>query len=171
MYTLRIKDDEHTLDVSTFSSLFLLASFGAYPLNQKSILVWAIAIILFAGALFTRTLLLKYKLNKLLLSVAIAVLLFVAMRNIVLPFFILLLGFVLHYSYVEPFVELKQDAVIVKKTFSNKKYNWQDFSNIVLKDNLLTLDFKNNKVVQLEIEENGVDEESFNKFCAKKNVL
>lgn len=170
MYTLRIKDDEHTLDVSTFSSLFLLASFGAYPFNQKSILVWVIAVILFAAALFTRTLLLKYKLNKLLLSVVMAVLLFIAMRNIVLPFLILLIGFVLHYSYVKPTVELKQDAVTVKKTFSNKKYTWQDFSNIVLKDNLLTLDFKNNKVVQLEIEENGVEEENFNAFCREKLV-
>ena len=40
----------------------------------------------------------------------------------------------------------------VKKTgFPFKKFIWDQFSNVVLKDNILTLDFKNNKLLQAEI--------------------
>ena len=38
--------------------------------------------------------------------------------------------------------------------FPGKKYQWDQFSNVVLKDNILTLDFKNNKLLQAEIENN-----------------
>jgi hypothetical protein len=34
--------------------------------------------------------------------------------------------------------------------FINKEYQWSDFNNIVLKDGLLTLDFANNKIIQVE---------------------
>jgi hypothetical protein len=51
-----------------------------------------------------------------------------------------------------------------------KKYQWKDFNNIVLKDNLLTLDFKNNKIFQRETidEESDCDEEEFNEFCKEQ---
>ncbi len=57
---------------------------------------------------------------------------------------------------------------IVWNSFFKKKYSWNQFTNIVLKDGLLTLDFSNNKVVQREIEddeEEDADEEEFNNFC------
>lgn len=51
-----------------------------------------------------------------------------------------------------------------------KKYNWSEFNNIVLKDNLLTLDFKNNKIFQRETidEESDCDEDEFNAFCREQ---
>ncbi len=57
---------------------------------------------------------------------------------------------------------------IVWNSFFKKKYSWSQFSNIVLKDGLLTLDFSSNKVIQREIEddeEDDADEEEFNDFC------
>jgi len=57
---------------------------------------------------------------------------------------------------------------VVWNSFFKKKYAWSQFSNIVLKDGLLTLDFSNNKVVQREVEddeEDDADEEEFNNFC------
>lgn len=52
--------------------------------------------------------------------------------------------------------------------FPEKKLEWAAFSNVVLKDNLLTLDYKNNKLFQAEIPYNvPVEEESrFNVFAA-----
>lgn len=166
MYTLRIKDDERTLDIASFRSLFFIAGLFAILGSEKSIVSILIAVILFAAATFVGLILIKLKLNKLLLSSAAAFLLLIATHNLVFPLLILLMGLVLHYSYVVPLVEIGKEHIVVKKTFSNKKYSWQDFSNIVLKDNLLTLDFKNNKVMQLEIEINfPVDEGQFNEFC------
>lgn len=51
-----------------------------------------------------------------------------------------------------------------------KKYNWSEFNNIVLKDNILTLDFKNNRVYQRETidEESDCDEDEFNEWCRQQ---
>ncbi|MCC6287850.1 MAG: hypothetical protein IT249_08195 [Chitinophagaceae bacterium] len=62
------------------------------------------------------------------------------------------------------------DEQIVINTFFRKKYKWNEFTNVILKDNLFTLDFKNNKVLQREIEPyiSNVNEAEFNVFCAEQ---
>lgn len=53
---------------------------------------------------------------------------------------------------------------IIYPSFPSKKIEWNELANIVLKDGLLTIDFKNNKILQVEI--SGVtDEKEFNDFC------
>lgn len=47
-----------------------------------------------------------------------------------------------------------------------KMYDWELLSNIILKDGLLTLDFKNNKILQYEIRQKE-DEDEFNIFCSR----
>ena len=57
----------------------------------------------------------------------------------------------------------------VKKTgFPFKKYLWDQFANVVLKDNMLTLDFKNNKLLQAEIASTNIIEEAFNTFAKEQ---
>ena len=64
------------------------------------------------------------------------------------------------------------DNEIKFNTLFKKKYNWSDFTNIVLKDGLLTLDFANNKILQREIEddddEDDADEKEFNDYCQRQ---
>lgn len=59
------------------------------------------------------------------------------------------------------------DNQIVFNSIIKKRYSWNDFNNVVLRDNLLTLDFKNNKIFQKETidEEGEADEDEFNDFC------
>jgi hypothetical protein len=54
---------------------------------------------------------------------------------------------------------------IKQSKFSFKKYQWNEFSNVILKDNILTLDFKNNKILQAQIDTAGINEEAFNTFA------
>jgi hypothetical protein len=56
---------------------------------------------------------------------------------------------------------------ITINTLFKKKYEWNFINNIVLKDGLLTIDYKNNKIFQKEIEEEitPVLEKEFNEFC------
>ncbi len=56
---------------------------------------------------------------------------------------------------------------IVLNDFPVKRYEWNEFNNIVLKDGLLTLDFTNNKIYQKEIESeySSAEEKEFNDFC------
>lgn len=53
---------------------------------------------------------------------------------------------------------------IVYPSFPSKKLEWAELANIVLKDSLLTIDFKNNKILQGEIS-TVTDEKEFNDFC------
>jgi hypothetical protein len=59
---------------------------------------------------------------------------------------------------------------IVINTLPKKEYPWSVLSNVVLKDNILTIDFKNNKLIQKEIESDASqnDEREFNEFCRNR---
>ena len=57
-----------------------------------------------------------------------------------------------------------------KLNFPSKKIEWQHFSNVILKDNILTLDFKNNRFLQAEIETANINEDAFNTF-AKEHLV
>ena len=64
--------------------------------------------------------------------------------------------------------ELAFDAEeIVINSLPKKYIAWQDMRNVVLKDGLLTLDFKNNKLVQHELSTATAAqvENEFNAFC------
>ena len=58
---------------------------------------------------------------------------------------------------------------IVINTLIRQRHDWSAFNNVVLKDGLLTLDFKNNRLMQKEIadddDEDDADEEEFNTWC------
>ncbi|MEO8960816.1 MAG: hypothetical protein ABI325_02980 [Ginsengibacter sp.] len=54
---------------------------------------------------------------------------------------------------------------IMKMNFPPKKFAWGLLDNVVLKDNILTLDFKTNKLIQAEVEKNDINETDFNSFA------
>jgi hypothetical protein len=55
-------------------------------------------------------------------------------------------------------------------SFPSKFYKWSDLANVVLKDGLITVDFKNNKILQKELDSDvsGNLEKEFNEFCSRK---
>jgi hypothetical protein len=55
-------------------------------------------------------------------------------------------------------------------SYPARTFQWEDLNNLVLKDRLLTIDFKNNKIIQQLIDEGKVevDEKEFNEFCRKQ---
>jgi hypothetical protein len=57
---------------------------------------------------------------------------------------------------------------ITFNSFPKKQYAWDQVSNAILKDGLLTVDKKNNKLFQKEVEQhvNPQIESEFNSFCA-----
>jgi hypothetical protein len=63
------------------------------------------------------------------------------------------------------------DNEIIINTLFKKKYQWKQFSNIILKDDILTLDFTNNRIIQRQIEDDEdyeADEEEFNAYCRER---
>ncbi len=59
---------------------------------------------------------------------------------------------------------------IVYPSLPKKKIKWGDLNNTTIKDGLLTIDFKNNKLIQQPIDESktSVIEKEFNEFCRQQ---
>lgn len=59
---------------------------------------------------------------------------------------------------------------IVINSFPSKKYSWQEINNVILKDNMLTIDSKNNKILQKETDSDVSceTEKEFNAFCLER---
>ncbi|MEP7374099.1 MAG: hypothetical protein ABI675_11960 [Chitinophagaceae bacterium] len=59
---------------------------------------------------------------------------------------------------------------IIYPSFPKRTIQWNELNNIILKDGLLTIDFKNNTIIQQLIEktEHPVNEKEFNDFCSKQ---
>jgi Ca2+/Na+ antiporter len=58
---------------------------------------------------------------------------------------------------------------VFKLNFPGKEFEWNVFNNVILKDDILTLDFKNNKLIQAEIEKSqNINEQQFNSFAQSK---
>lgn len=58
------------------------------------------------------------------------------------------------------------EDVITRQTIPRKIYTWQQFVNVMIKDDLLTLDMISNTILQLELEPGQqIDEKGFNQFA------
>jgi hypothetical protein len=59
---------------------------------------------------------------------------------------------------------------IAYPSFPPKTINWNNLNNVILKDGLLTIDFKNNKLIQQAVDNGNsvVDEKEFNDFCLRQ---
>ncbi len=54
--------------------------------------------------------------------------------------------------------------------FPSRSFHWEELSNAVLKDGLLTIDCKNNRIIQQYVDESKttVNEKEFNEFCKQQ---
>lgn len=60
---------------------------------------------------------------------------------------------------------------ITRSTLFHGSHQWNELSNVLLRDNVLTLDFRSNKLFQTVIEpalNPGISEKEFNDFCLER---
>lgn len=85
---------------------------------------------------------------------------------------ILLLGFALMSFFTnKKQVILFNDEGIVYPSFPEKKYAWADVLQVMWKDDILTIDLKDNKLLQFNIEKDfaeSFDVVGFNGFCKNR---
>jgi len=77
----------------------------------------------------------------------------------------------LEYQAKHPLEVGFSNEEVVINTLIKRKFSWSSFNNIILKDGLLTLDFKNNRIFQKETiddDEPDADEDEFNDYCRQK---
>ncbi|MDB5230260.1 MAG: hypothetical protein JWN76_1065 [Chitinophagaceae bacterium] len=81
-------------------------------------------------------------------------------------------GLLLVVAFLEKQVKFPQEIGFTQEgitfnTFPKKNYEWTEISNVILKDELLTIDFSNNKLLQKETEAGIAPriEIEFNSYC------
>ena len=64
-------------------------------------------------------------------------------------------------------IQIAETGVHLTRVFKTVIFPWSEMDNVILKDNLLTIDFKTNKIIQVEVVETApaIDEVEFNNFC------
>ncbi len=83
----------------------------------------------------------------------------------------LTLAFTRFLSTKKEEIGFADDHIVFKSVFS-KKIRWEDLNNAMIKDGILTLDYKNNKIFQAETDDDEdeedyiVSEEEFNAWCS-----
>jgi len=94
---------------------------------------------------------------------------------IALFIFVLIYLFVVKVQGKKTTVAFSKQGVHLTRIFKTVFISWAQTENVILKDNLLTIDLSSNKLIQAEVVENIAmgDEENFNRFCAdqlKNNI-
>lgn len=93
----------------------------------------------------------------------------VGLENYLIAALCIFLGILFHVSLQK--IKFVFDAGAVHKlNFPKAAYHWDQFTNVMIKDRILTLDLKNNKLMQLEIEQE-IDETTFNEFARQQFSL
>jgi len=88
------------------------------------------------------------------------------------PAAIMVILAVLYIISIRQFILSVNASHIIFPSIPKKIIQWNELNNIIMKDRLLTLDFKNNKLIQVLVsqDKNGhdFDESDFNEFCRRQ---
>ncbi|MEO5892804.1 MAG: hypothetical protein ABIQ31_21320 [Ferruginibacter sp.] len=170
MYTFIIKDEGPDLDIVITRAMLALTAVATlvYRTDHYYYLNLLSAFVLVISAIFIKALLVKFRITRFALLTGAAVILFIATRSVIFAVILLVYGYFFKFLNRKPMILVTGEGVTVKKLLSSPAYQWNEFSNIILKDNLLTIDFKNNKLIQVSIDESKmtIDEKEFNEFCS-----
>lgn len=84
--------------------------------------------------------------------------------------FVLIYLFVIKVQSKKTTVGFSTEGVHLTRIFKTVFISWAQTDNVIIKDNLLTIDLSSNKLIQAEVVENVAmeDEENFNRFCAEQ---
>lgn len=127
--------------------------------------------LLFAALIFAYAFYLFYRINPKKIRIPLHNLEFIiSLGWLLTPFpwvslIFLLLSALFSYSVRDNSIHFSPSEITYISLFK-KKIHWSNLSNVVLKDGLLTLDFRNNQLIQQYISgQTRIDENGFNRFC------
>lgn len=157
--------------IAIFFLLFNLIAFGLlmfYELYQKSAL-WMMAILV--GFMIAKWFWVKNKTSRQWIDESVYFISFICWMTLlfyILALICLAMGILFLISKKEIHFVLDEEGV-TKQNFPAKFYPWNVFSNVILKDGLLTLDFVNNHFMQFEVKNpQSISETDFNKMVSEK---
>lgn len=90
--------------------------------------------------------------------------------NVWMGIMLLLFAVMSFFTNKKTVVSVDEEGVLYP-SFPVRKYLWADIIQVLCKDDILTIDLKDNKLLQLNIEKKfaeNFDENEFNEFCLSK---
>jgi hypothetical protein len=169
MFSIGLKNNRAEIEIITTRALLAIAGVAAFVYADTWDYYLGIAggMILFIASFFVKTILDRYKINRLFLLGIAAVLTYITSGSIGFAIVLFVHGIFFEFLNKKVKVELDTAAIIVHYVFYKKTFLWVELNNVILKDRILTVDFKSNKLLQSEIAEESfeIDEKKFNRFC------
>lgn len=170
MYTLQIKENRPQLEITLFRALLALAALASLVLktNSNYLINVVAALLLFLLAVSIDFFLVKKGIKKYLLLLVASAIILVSTHSPIYALIFLLVGLFASNINHSSQVDISTELIQVKKGIFSKTYYWYQFSNVILKDELITLDFTNNRLIQLMIDGRvaQINEAEFNDFCS-----
>jgi uncharacterized membrane protein len=174
-YELILKNEKAKFYQSSMLLIILLSIlsfiFLAYYTNdldsRRRLAVAAIAIILYL--IFDQ--LTKNRYNLKLKPIALIYAFYTFIRTgYYIPAIALLILMLFYYLSIRELIVKVNKQMIYYPSFPKKEFNWNQLNNVLLKDEILTIDFKNNKLFQQNIDPHlsRVNEAEFNEFCKQQ---
>ena len=168
MFSIPLKNNSREIDVVVTRSMLALAGIAAliYRAGDYFVINLIAGIVLLSSAFLIDYLFIKLKVKKLVLLALAAALLFISTHSIGFALILVLVAMASSLLRKKPLIIVDETGVSIQRVLGIKNYPWNQFNNIILKDNLLTLDFKNNQLLQLEPDSTAtINEQTFNDFC------
>ena len=170
-YTFHIQSEGPQLDVLITRALLGLSAlacilFGNQPYRFVD---YFIALVLVVVAILLKKLIQQFQLGRIVIIGLAAILLFISTGSFIFAAILVLYGFAVKFLYPKNVVEVADSGVLFNRVLGNSHAAWTEINNLVLKDHLLTIDFKNNKLLQLTTDprDTEIDEAAFNRFCSR----
>ena len=170
-YTFHIQSEGPQLDVLITRALLGLSAiacifFGNQPYR---FIDYFIAIVLVVAAIFVKKLIQQFRPGRIVIIGLAAILLLISTGSFIFAAILVLYGIAVKFLYPKNLVEVADSGVLFNKVLGNSHAAWTEINNLILKDNVLTIDFKNNRLLQLTTEpgKSEIDESSFNRFCSR----
>ncbi len=156
--------------VSRLLLFFALVSFGFFAFVDKKVnYTYLVFFVLLAGTwayLITRKQKNGFVLFRAALLIAAIGWLAEPYRVVILSILYAVAGLIEKQVKFPQEIGFSEDEVAIN-SFPKKKFNWNSVANAMIKDNMLTVDLKNNKIIQKVIDDevSSQTEIEFNEFC------
>ncbi len=168
-FEITLKTNRSEIEIVTTRALLAVAAVASfvYAGEENYYLSIGVGIVLVGLSFYLKTFLNRFKVNRLLLLCFASVLTYITTGTIAFAAVLLVHGLFFELLKKKVWVQIDADAVTVHNIISNKAHNWTSIQNLILKDDILTIDFNNDRLLQSEIIQSkpAIDESTFNKFC------
>lgn len=166
---LFIRENSALISHTALRALLFVAGVAClfYDPYQFKWVSWiAVFMLLGAAILFVR-LLAIFKANITYLLIAVALFLLFVSQSFVLSILFFISGFSLRFLTKKPLVIVEEKGVLMPGLFQSTLISWSELNNVVIKDGILTIDLKTDKVYQLEVDDAKTSEtpEYINDYC------